>query len=112
MPTRPIGPGTANLCANMPLSLHRYVGRFAFAVDLSMGDVVRRVVARLTVVWMAARGLEQAAEADTKALTLLRNAAADGIGPEDTPAIKEAIALVEQSEREDRQWAAAIKIST
>lgn len=111
MSTRPLGAGTVNLCANVPKSLHRHVGRFAFNVDASMGEVVRRVLSRIAAIWMAARGLEQAADADAKALALLRTAAADGIGPEDTKAIREAISYIEESERDDRQWAKALHVS-
>src|SRR5687767_2246397 len=105
MPTNPIGPGTRNLCVNVRQSVHRTLGRLAHVRDESMGAFVRRLLGVAPAIARSPFAAERAALADAEAAQILREAAADGVGPEDSPAIAKAIRLIESSAEDDRQLA-------
>lgn len=101
MSTRPIGPGTCNLSVNVRKHVRATLGQMAFRCgDVSLGALVRRILGLAPVMAQVAT---KAAAADTEAARLLRTASADGIGPDDAPAILRAIALIERSAEDDRQ---------
>lgn len=45
MPTNPIGHGTCNLTVNVQLTVRATLGRFANLLDVSMGELCRRLIA-------------------------------------------------------------------
>lgn len=45
MPTHALGAGTVNLCVNVRKPVHRLLGRMAFCADVSMGALVRGILA-------------------------------------------------------------------
>jgi hypothetical protein len=105
MSTNRLGAGTVNLCVNVRQPVHRALGRMAFAVDVSMGELVRRILARARILWRARARAKLAAEEDRMALLLLRRAGADGWSQEDQPVIERAMRLIADSERHDRTMA-------
>ncbi len=111
MPTNPIGSGTCNLSVNVPKAWRRYLGRLAFRGDMSLGELVRRMIARASHVWTAARDAATAERADLEAVAVIRRAIADGISEADRPAIERAIGLVQLSAATDGNIARAARIS-
>lgn len=107
MATNPLGAGTCNLSVNVPKSWRRLLGRIAFTLDVSMGEVVRRMIARAAYVWAAAKHAATAADADLEAIAVLRRAIEDGINEEDRPAIERALVLIQESADTDRRIAQA-----
>ena len=105
MPTNRIGSGTCNLSFNAPKGWRSYLGRMAFAHDLSMGEAIRRLIARGVHIWACARWAAKAEQADLEAIAVLRSALEDGIGPEDQPAIERALVLIQASAKADHKAA-------
>lgn len=108
MPTKPLGTGTCNLSVNVPKAWRSLLGRLAFTHDLSMGELVRRMVARAAHIWAATKFAARAERADLAAISILQRAIEDGIGPEDRPAIERALQLIQQSARDDHRVAVGL----
>ncbi len=106
MPTNALGVGTCNLSVNVPKAWRRLLGRVAFTHgNISMGELLRRMIARAAHIWAAATFAARAEQADLEAIAVLRRAIEDGVGPDDRPAIERALALIEQSADADRHLA-------
>lgn len=111
MATNALGAGTCNLSVNVPRSWRLKLGRLAFSHgDISMGELVRRMVARAAHVWAAAKFAARAEQADLEAISVLRRAIEDGIGPEDRPAIERALQLIQKSADADRRLASSLEM--
>lgn len=111
MPTHALGTGTCNLSVNVPKTWRRLLGRLAFAHgDISMGELVRRMIARAAHIWAAAKFAARAEQADLEAIAVLRRAIEDGISEADRPAIERALHLIQQSARDDRHVAAGLEM--
>lgn len=111
MSTHALGAGTCNLSVNVRRPIRLALGRMAFLVDISMGELVRRMLARAAQIVTGAARAERAAAKDRAALGLLRSAVRDGLQEGDMPAVKRAMALIAASEREDRNIANGIKLT-
>jgi hypothetical protein len=110
MATNALGAGTCNLSVNMPKSWRLRLGRLAFRHDVSLGELIRRMLARAAHVWAAAKHAATAEQADLEAIAVLRRAIEDGIGPEDRPAIERALSLIQQSADSDHQLAIGLNV--
>jgi pyruvate/2-oxoglutarate dehydrogenase complex dihydrolipoamide acyltransferase (E2) component len=112
MATNALGAGTCNLSVNVPRNWRRLLGRLATTHDVSMGELMRRMVARAAHVWAAARHAATAEQADLEAITILRNAIQDGISEQDRPAIERALYLIQASADSDRKLASGLAMET
>lgn len=110
MATNPIGPGTCNLSVNAPKSWRRFLGRKAYQMNISMGELVRRLVLTGSHVWHATVAAMSARHDDLEALEILRKAISDGIQPEDRPAIERAMELILRSANTDGELATGLDI--
>jgi hypothetical protein len=113
MPTHPIGPGTRNLSVNVRTPVHASLGRVANSLDVSMGELVRRLLRLVVKAWHASIRAERAAEYDHAALTKLRaaqTAESDG-GATVTPfELGEVEELITKSARLDGRIAHAMNL--
>ena len=76
MPTHPIGPGTCNLSVNVRKGVRLDLGRLAFGLDMSMGELVRRMLACAAPVLRVPQIAREAEQNCIAALTELRLAMA------------------------------------
>lgn len=74
MATHPIGPGTCNLSVNVRIPVRTGLGRVAGSINISMGELVRRLLRIAIHAWHASIRADRAAEYDRKALAKLRAA--------------------------------------
>ena len=74
MPTHPIGPGTCNLSVNVRKSFRLALGRVAFAADVSMGELVRRMIRVPIQLRRAGAAADRAFDLDAQAIARLRQA--------------------------------------
>lgn len=110
MPTHRIGVGTCNLSVNVPTTWRGQIGRLAFTHDVSMGELIRRMIFRAAHVWAAAKSAALAEQADLEAISILRTAIEDGITEADRPAIERALALIQRSADADRSLAVNLEL--
>jgi hypothetical protein len=112
--THPIGPGTVNLSVNMLREIRLWLGRLAFRFDVSVGAVVRAMIAKAADVWAAAHLADASAGADSRALLIIEAAQRPDSpgGVHITPdEAADAVSEIGRSRSFDRQLAARLDMA-
>lgn len=74
MATNPLGADTCNLSVNVKRTVRSRLGRVATSMELSVGELVRRMMRSATRIWHASIRANRAADLDIQALGALRHA--------------------------------------
>lgn len=78
MATNPLGPGTVNLTTNVKVAVRAALGRFAHHLDISRGELCRRLLAAGAHIARAFRIAQRERREATLLETRLRGILADG----------------------------------